>query len=141
MIMTFIAVTNLKKIWEFYIFPNSQNMGAQFLSYTLDDPLGVRLACCVIFVLTFVLVLSILVSQPSSIRQNGSLHCRSICRIVSNRYNVRECIKRERNIHSYFSMCRNGNLSSLTIHKNLKCHYSIYVISRITSKSINYPSS
>lgn len=36
-----VLVVNLKKIWEFYLYPNTQNMGAQFLSYTLDDPLSV----------------------------------------------------------------------------------------------------
>ena len=36
-----ILFFTLKKIWEFYLFPNSHNMGAKFLSYTLDDPLSV----------------------------------------------------------------------------------------------------
>ena len=40
-IVGLILFFTLKKIWEFYIFPNSHNMGAKFLSYTLDDPLSV----------------------------------------------------------------------------------------------------
>lgn len=40
-IVGLILFFTIKKIWEFYIFPNSHNMGAKFLSYTLDDPLSV----------------------------------------------------------------------------------------------------